>query len=176
MNDLLLSRRGTVLLLAAMLSGCGSPDMTDLQAYIAETKNKQKGTIAPLPELKPATPFAFTTENFRDPFGSEEHEKQQDSSGDGGLHPDLNRPKEELESYALDSLHMVGMVVQGKVLWGLIKAPDGTIHRIKSGNYLGKNFGKVVSVATDQIDLIEIIPEGSNAWRERSSSIALVEK
>ncbi|WP_255210623.1 pilus assembly protein PilP [Methylogaea oryzae] len=75
----------------------------------------------------------------------------------------------------MDSLRMVGTLAKGKVLWGLIKAPDGTIHRVRSGNYLGKNYGKVVSVSADRIDLVEIVADGANAWREQPASIALAE-
>ncbi|BBL72660.1 pilus assembly protein PilP [Methylogaea oryzae] len=170
-----ISRWGVLALACTALAGCGSSDLSDLQAYVAEIKSRQKGTVAPLPELKPATPFVFNTEDFRDPFGSAEREEHQETAGGNGIRPDLNRPKEELESYALDSLRMVGTLAKGKVLWGLIKAPDGTIHRVRSGNYLGKNYGKVVSVSADRIDLVEIVADGANAWREQPASIALAE-
>lgn len=172
---MVMSRWAVVLLASTLLVGCESSDLSDLHAYVAEVKSRQKSTVSPLPEIKPATPFVFNPENFRDPFGVAEHEENQETMEDNGLRPDMNRPKEELEAYALDSLRMVGTLESGKVLWGLVKAPDGTIHRVKAGNYLGKNYGKVVSVSADRIDLVEIIAEGTKAWREKPASIALAE-
>ncbi|TAN51693.1 MAG: pilus assembly protein PilP [Methylococcaceae bacterium] len=157
-----------------LLAGCGPSDLSDLKAYVTHAKNSQKGTVAPLPEIKPATPFVFNAEDFRDPFGVVEREERQEMTGESGIRPDVNRPKEELEAYALDSLRMVGTLSQRGVLWGLLKAPDKTIHRVRPGNYLGKNYGKVVSVSADRIDLVEIIQEGTG-WRERAASVSLAQ-
>lgn len=168
-------QRLAVLWVVLALSGCGSPDLSDLRAYLAEVKSRPKNPITPLPELKPATPYVFSAEGFRDPFGSTERDDRTEVVGENGVRPDLNRPKEELETYTLDSLRMVGTLAQGEVLWGLLKAPDGTIHRVRSGNYVGKNYGRVVSVSADRIDVIEIVPDGGNAWREQPASIALAE-
>ena len=169
-------RWGMLVLTGVVLVGCGSSDMADLQTFVADVKkNGPKAPVAPLPEIKPATPFVFNAEDLRDPFGVATREENTDATGDSGIRPDTNRPKEELESYALDGLRMVGTVEQGKILWGLVKAPDGTIHRLRPGNYAGKNYGKVVSVAADRIGLLEIVAEGTNAWHERDASIALAE-
>lgn len=168
-------RWGVIVLASLALSGCGPSDLSDLQTYVAGVKNSQKARVTPLPEIKPATPFVFNTEDFRDPFGAEAREERSDVVEGSGIHPDTNRPKEELESFALDSLRMVGTLTQSKTLWGLVKAPDGTIHRVRSGNYMGKNYGKVVSVSANRIELVELIAEGTSAWREQTSSIALAE-
>lgn len=174
MTRCLLRQCAVLGLTGGLLLGCGSSDMSDLQAYVTATKNSQKGTVAPLPEIKPATPFAFNAEDFRDPFGVEEREERPEMAGESGIRPDVNRPKEELESYALDSLRMVGTLSQRGVLWGLLKAPDNTIHRVRSGNYMGKNYGKVVGVSPERIDLMEIVAEGTG-WREKPASISLAQ-
>ncbi|WP_255210624.1 pilus assembly protein PilP [Methylogaea oryzae] len=80
-----ISRWGVLALACTALAGCGSSDLSDLQAYVAEIKSRQKGTVAPLPELKPATPFVFNTEDFRDPFGSAEREEHQETAGGNGI-------------------------------------------------------------------------------------------
>jgi type IV pilus assembly protein PilP len=69
----------------------------------------------------------------------------------------------------------VGTVVMKSGLWGLIKASDGTIHRVRVGNYIGKNYGKIIRISNDKIELTEIVPDKPGSWREQSASLALSE-
>lgn len=160
----------------SILTGCGDQDLTDLQSWVTEVKSRPKGPIEPLPEFKTVEPFVFNAEIVRSPFEPVEEETTAEQvAPTGGLRPDLDRPKEELEAYALDSLRMVGTVLQSGSLWGLVRANDGTIHRVRKDNYMGKNFGKIVRVAEDKIEVLEIIQDSTNAWRERPATLALAE-
>lgn len=161
-----------------MLGGCADDNYTDLQAYVAEVKARQKGTVEPLPEVKTVEPFVLTTEDLRDPFLTdikEEEPEEETSKLDSGIRPDSTRPREELEAYELDSLRMMGTVIQLGQTWGLVRAKDGTIHRVKVGNYMGKNYGKVINIKENQIELIEIISESPGTWRERKAALDLSE-
>ncbi|MDD1641755.1 MAG: pilus assembly protein PilP, partial [Methylococcaceae bacterium] len=60
-------------------------------------------------------------------------------------------------------------------LWGLVKADDGSIHRVQIGNYMGKNYGKVINISADKIELMEIVPDKPGKWREQQTSLALTE-
>jgi len=165
-------------ILAVMLGGCADDNYTDLQAYVAEVKARQKGTVEPLPEVKTVEPFVLTTEDLRDPFLTdikEEEPEEETSKLDSGIRPDSTRPREELEAYELDSLRMMGTVIQLGQTWGLVRAKDGTIHRVKVGNYMGKNYGKVINIKENQIELIEIISESPGTWRERKAALDLSE-
>ncbi len=182
-NLLLISRRRLFLILSSLffsvlLTGCGDDDFADLQKYITEVKAKPKGTIQPLPEVKPVEPFVFKPEGLRDPFKlvseSQEAEDAGISVGDG-IKPDTSRRKEELEAYSLDSLRMVGTIVMKSNLWGLVKASDKTIYRVQVGNYMGKNYGKIIRILTDKIELMEIVPDKPGTWREQQTSLALTE-
>lgn len=162
--------------LFSLLSGCGGQDLADLQSWVAEVKSRPKGPIEPLPEFKTVEPFVFDADEVRTPFEAVAEETTADQgTATGGLRPDFDRPKEELEAYALDSLRMVGTVFQSGTLWGLVRANDGTIHRVRKDNYMGKNFGKIVRIAEDKIEVIEIIQDSTNAWRERPATLALAE-
>ena len=80
-----------------------------------------------------------------DPFGPAKIElaaKSASSSTTSGLKPDLNRPKEPLEAFPLESLKMVGVLQQKNTNFALIKADTG-LYRVKVGNYMGQNFGIV---------------------------------
>lgn len=62
-------------------------------------------------------------------------------------------------------------------LWALIKVTDGTIHRVHVGNYLGQNYGKIIRIQGDKVELLEIVPDTApGTWRERPNSIAISEK
>ncbi|WP_374090869.1 pilus assembly protein PilP [Methylomicrobium lacus] len=162
----------------ALLSGCANDDLSDLNAFIAAEKAKPKGTIEPLPEIKVVEPFIFNPDGLRDPFVPlEQTAEASDSAAEAGtgIKPDLTRPKEELEAFSLDSLRMVGTVNAKTGLWGLVKAGDSTVYRVKVGNYLGKNYGKVIRILSDKIELMELISDKPGSWREQQASLALAE-
>ena len=71
---------------------------------------------------------------------------------------------------------MVGSIGAGASLEGLIKDTEGTVHRVHRGNYLGQNNGKVVAINELQIELVELVPNGTGGWMERHATIALPEK
>ena len=86
--------------------------------------------------------------------------------------PDISRNKEPLEKFSLDSLRMVGTLSRSKQVWAIISAPDGNVFAITLGNYLGRNFGKVVNVFANKIEISESILDSGN-WRHRSASILM---
>ena len=161
------------------LAGCGNDDFSDLNQYISRIKAEPKGAIKPLPEIKIVETFIFNPEGLRDPFKPlvqpEQQNEMMEQSAGGGIKPDTTRRKEDLEAFPLEALKMVGTVVMKSNLWGLVKADDGTIHRVQVGNYMGKNYGKVIRINTDKIELMEIVPDKPGTWREQQTSLALTE-
>jgi type IV pilus assembly protein PilP len=164
---------------AVLLSGCANEDLSDLKAFIAAEKAKPKGRIDPLPEIKVVEPFIFNPEGLRDPFAPLEQTNESlggaaEEAG-SGIKPDLTRPKEELEAFSLDSLRMVGTVSTKAGLWGLIKANDSTVYRVQVGNYMGKNYGKIIRIVSDKVEVMELISDKPGIWREQQASLALAE-
>lgn len=141
-------------------------------------KNIKPINIAPIEPMPPIDSFRFDPEGLRDPFRPIEKSIETLAAlaiAANGIQPDFNRHKEELEGYSLDTLRMVGTVKIKGVLWGLIKASDGTIHRVSEGNYLGKNYGRILRILQDRIEIREIVQDQPGAWREHQTSIALSE-
>ena len=164
-------------LFLVLLSGCGN-DYSDLNQYISSVKAEPKGAIAPLPEIKVIEPFMFNPEGLRDPFKPLEQPVQDEvaeQTTGGGIKPDFTRRKEELEAFPLEVLKMVGTVSMKSSLWGLVKADDGTIHRVQVGNYIGKNYGKIIRISADKIELMEIVPDKPGTWREQQTSLGIIE-
>ena len=162
--------------LAVLLAGCAG-DMSDLEAWVQEVQSRQKGRIEPLPEVKPYESFTYAAQDLRDPFTppSEEAILPVLVGSGSKVRPNLNRPREPLEEYPLDSLRMVGILELKGTRWALIKTPDDTIHRVRVGNYMGQNHGRITRITETQVDLIEIVPDGLGGWMERKAQVALTE-
>ena len=163
----------------ATSSGCGHDGFNDLREYVSEVKAKPKGSIQPLPEIKIVEPYIFNPDGLRDPFRPLERilqaENLQAVITTGGIRPDLSRRKEDLETYSLDTLRMVGTLSMKSTVWGLVRISDGTVHRVKEGYFMGRNHGKIIRIIEDKIELMEIVPDKPGSWREQQASLALVE-
>lgn len=169
-------RKFIPLMVPLLLAGCANQDMTDLHDYVAEVKGRPASGIEPIPEVKQVIGFIYTAKNRRDPFTRQEDETTaSEAILDNGIRPDPNRRKEELESFTLDSLRMVGTLEQDDQTWGLIKTTDGTIHRVATGNYMGQNDGRITRISEDKIELIELVPTGSG-FLEKEVAVALGEE
>jgi len=170
-------KRLLVVSAVASLTACGG-DMSDLNRFIAETKTKHHGKVDPLPEFPPYETFAYTADQYRDPFRAQTDlsvgvvaEQQQYD----GPRPEATRRREPLESYPIDSLKMVGLLQQRSQTWALVRDPDGTIHRVQPGNYAGQNHGKITSVSENRIDITELVPDGLSGWVNREAQLAMTE-
>lgn len=164
--------------LALIISGCSDNNMSDLTKYISDIKQKPKGAIEKLPEINMVEPFIFPVDTLRDPFKALEEPEPDQGEGistGNGPKPDFNRRKEELEAFPLDGLKMSGTIIMKSKLWGLVRASDKTIHRVQVGNYMGKNFGKIIRISSEKIELMEIVPDKPGTWREQQTYLALTQ-
>lgn len=163
-------------LTVVLFTGSTEPSVQDLRDFVATTKATLPGKkLDPLPTVEPYRPFNYSAQGLKDPFTLSEFAKQaKPPAVDNGIRPDPERPREPLEKYALGSLVMVG-TIQKDDLWGLIKSPDGIIHRVKVGNYLGTDYGKITAVSKQRIDIKEIISTSESGWLERDNFLSLAE-
>jgi type IV pilus assembly protein PilP len=162
-------------LAALTLGGC-TLGRTDLEQWVAAEKAKKGVPLDPLPPVKTFETFEYRDQDLRDPFSPSPEEQRQDQASASGPRPDMNRPREPLESSPLDSLAMVGTIGQASAVEGLVKDADGVVHRVHVNNYLGQNYGRITAIAEDHIDLVELIPNGTGGWMERQATIALGDK
>jgi len=165
---------------AALLAGCGE-GLGDLQDFVTQIRAKPPGRIEPIPEFQPYQSFEYTSHDLRDPFKLVDFRRPEENPEEiaalgSGLRPDIDRVKEPLEDFPLDTLRLKGTIDdKDGIKWGLIFAPDNTIHRVLEGNYMGQNHGRIISVTDQTIDLTEIVPDGLGNYIERSSAVALIE-
>ncbi len=162
-------------LLTLALTGCGGEEFQDLRDFVKNAGADMRGKIPPAPEVVPYEPFAYdNVTNLSSPFKPRKPELQ--SGGRAGLNqPDLDRPKEALEEFPLEALKMVGYLEQKNVGYAVLRAPDSKIYRVKVGNYLGLNFGKILEVQATEVKVKEMVQDSSGDWTERMSTLQLVE-
>jgi type IV pilus assembly protein PilP len=165
-----------ICLMGLGLVGC-QQEKDDLNTYVAKIKAQQKSDIPPIPVMKPYESFEYAAADIKDPFVPtviDMQEPKAEPIEDNGLRPDSNRRREALESFELTELQYVGTLEKDKV-WALVRAPDGVIHRVQSGNYMGRNHGKITSISEAKLELNEIVPNGRGGYIDRNTSVAAVE-
>jgi len=160
------------------LTACtGGSEVEDLQEFVADTLNTQRGRIQPLPEFQPYSAFVYSASALRSPFESpvafEELASSQANTVDA---PDPNRRKQALERFALGELSLVGTMSKldgSENLKALVKTMSGSVHTVEVGQYMGKNHGRIINISESKIDLIEVVPNGSGGWISRPHSMGL---
>jgi len=169
-------RRTCIMLFVTLtLVGCGGEEFQDLKDFVRNSGADMRGKVPPPPEIKPYEPFSYDNSTaIPDPFKPRKTEIKTDNHA-GQNQPNLDRPKEELEEFPLETLKMVGYLQQANIGYGVIRSSDGKLHRIKSGNYIGTNFGQVISVSDTEIKIKEMVQDSAGDWSERESSLQLVE-
>ncbi len=163
-----ISRSMLSLSLLLVLVGC-TRGQSDLETWVAKTKAEPAPPLQPLPVMQQFESFEYAAQNLRDPFSPPVPDRNEGS----GPRPDPERRKEVLEAFPLDSMNMAGTIGAGKALVGLVTAPDKVTYRIRPGNYLGQNDGRVTAVYEDRIEIVELVPDGAGGWLERQAKIAL---
>ena len=159
--------------LCLLLAACSSDRLNDLQAWVDHVRATQRGHIEPLPTFKPFETYTYNDVSKQDPF--KPWDTQTALNVGGGIHPNLNRRKGSLEAFPLDSLQMVGTLDFNHQRWAAVKAPDGIVYRVRAGNYMGKNNGKVTKVDNGKIELQEIVPNGVGGWDVRPAALVAKE-
>lgn len=167
-----------VLLTATLISSCSKTKHDDLDAFMAEKKARPAGQIEPIPAFTPYRPFDYEATMLRAPFDRPIAAKDLiELVPQSNVKPDPNRSKEILEQYNFESLRMVGTIEQKGELWALIDDTQGNIHYVKEGNYLGRNHGKITTLTSTYIQVVEIVTAGrSGGWVERPRTLELREK
>ena len=171
-----MSIRVGLALFLVLIFGCDSEQSRVLDGYVEQVKARPKLPLEPLPVLADAERFVFQADDLRNPFQPLENRNQSnqlDRPIANGIKPDIRRNKEALEAYALDGLKMVGTLSNQTGLWGLVRAQDASIHRVKAGNHLGLNDGQVVRISKDKIEVMEILPDKPGIWREQLAVLIL---
>ncbi len=149
-------------------------NIRDLEQFVTEVTARPGADVEPVPEFVPYEGFIYGAAGLRSPFEVPiTIDLDTNTVLNQDVEPDFDRIREPLELQSLSELTMVGMLVTGGVYEALIRDGVGVVHRVRVGNYLGRNHGQIQFISEDQLNLIEIVPSGSGGWVERPQSLAL---
>lgn len=165
-------RKLAVALAGIALVACSGSDNEDLRQWMDGASKDIKGTIPPLPQVKPYEPEAYDAGNLLDPFKAAKIGSEQKKSGGGGLQPDMNRPREPLEAYPQETLKYVGVMTRNKNSFAIIQV-DGSLYQVRVGNYMGQNFGVITKISESEVTLKELIQDSAGDWVEKESTLML---
>jgi type IV pilus assembly protein PilP len=154
------------------LASCSGEQHSDLRQFVKDSDSMPRGRIPPLPEVKPYEPFEYAAFDLTDPFVPRKIEPPKSAKADPRL-PDPNRRKGPLEAFPLENLKMVGTLSQKKEVFALIKTPDNNLYRVRAGEFMGQNFGRIIDISESAVKLKELIQDSGNDWKEEERLLLL---
>ncbi|MEM7220309.1 MAG: pilus assembly protein PilP [Pseudomonadota bacterium] len=167
--------RTSVVLLLLALAGCSSNQKeADLEAFYDKVENEGKGRIDPLPPFEQVAPFNYQAVNLRSPFEPPVVIATRKPPPSGRkVRPDEARSKQYLEQFNIGQLAMVGTLEQSGQLYGLIRDVEAVVTRVRSGDYMGTDHGRIIRIDDTSIELLEIIADGAGGWVERQRLVTM---
>lgn len=159
-----------------LLSGCESGQQGDITNWMNEQAATMKGAVKPLPEIRIFPVVDYLAVDGLEPFNVVRIEPSKPEArrlDDPRLDPD--RQREPLEAYPLESLKMVGLLGKGKSVHALIQA-DKALYQVYVGNFMGRNYGKVIGIKQDSLELQELVEDVNEGWIERVTTMQLQEQ
>ncbi|MFW1858049.1 pilus assembly protein PilP [Acinetobacter defluvii] len=160
--------------LAALLVGCDSR-IDAVNQQMAAIRSQPPLPIEPAPTFDPVPSFNYSAQQLRSPFLPSSLANELKIMSGKRVYPNFSRQSQPLESYALETLSFKGSMKSnnGQIV-GLIQTPDKEVERVQTGNYLGMNQGRIISITPTRIDLLEIVPDGRDGYIERPRSLVLI--
>lgn len=164
-----------IMLGTLVLSGCSSRvDVVNEQ--MQQIRSQPPQPVPPAPVFLPVPSFAYSAQQLRSPFMPPSLAMELRVAAGRQIMPDLSRPPQYLEQFPIESLVMKGTLKRSNgALYGLIQAPEGGVVRVEKGNYLGKNYGRIVDISPSQISVIEIVPNGRDGFVERPRNLVMID-
>ena len=176
-----LDMRRAALAIAALatlgLAGC-SAEHDELQQWMEQQRREAKPNVPPLQPPRKFDPQPYTSAQAVEPFSNQKLSvalKAEARGPNSLLAAELNRRREPLESYPLDSMIMVGSVDKQGQPYALLRV-DNLLYQVKVGDYLGQNYGRITRIAETEITLREIVQDAAGEWIERPATLQLQER
>ncbi len=172
-----LVRPAMAMMALSLLAGCGA-EQEELTQWMEQQRREVKPNVTPLTPPKKFTPQAYVALNGVEPFSAQKLTvalKQEARQPNSLLAAEINRRKEPLEAYPLDSMRMVGSVNRSGRPYALLRV-DNLLYQVKQGDYLGQNYGKITKISETDVTLREIVQDAAGEWIERTSALQLQEK
>ena len=163
-------------LAVSALAAC-SGEQDELQAWMEQQRHEVHPSVQPLSPPQKFDPQTYAGMGGVEPFSSQKLTgalKQEARQPNSAIAAELSRRKEPLEAFPLDSMSMVGSMNQKGALYALLKV-DSLLYQVKTGEYLGQNYGKIMKITETEITLREIVQDAAGEWIERPTTLQLQE-
>lgn len=164
-----------LLVVCLLLGACAGDEHSDLKLWMDGVARDVKGKVPPLPQVRPYEAVAYDAASLIDPFKPAKIGAAEKKASSGGLQPNMDRPREPLEAYPLESLKYVGVMTKKRGSFAIIQV-DGSLYQVKPGNYMGQNFGVITKVSESEVVLKELVQDSAGEWAERVSTLVLQEQ
>ena len=165
------------MLIGLALVAC-SADVDELRQWVELQRHTAHATIKPLLPPKKFLPQPYEAAGGVEPFSVQKLSvaiKQEAAQPNSLLTAEMNRRREPLEAYPLDSMSMVGSITRDNRRYALLRV-DNLLYQVKAGDYLGQNFGRIMKISETDVTLREVVQDAAGEWIERSSTLQLQEK
>jgi type IV pilus assembly protein PilP len=169
---------GAFVAAALLLAGCGDSDVKEVRDWMDQVKRETRPAVKPLSEPKDFIPYAYGAKEAVDPFSQDKLLSQLVKAAETAPDPnkpDMQRPRELLEGYPLDTMHMVGTMQKAGVNYALVQI-DRAVYQVRAGQHIGQNFGIVTRVGDDAINIREVVQDAAGEWVERLAKLELQSK
>lgn len=160
------------LLVTLVLSGC-SDRVSLAEQKMQDIRNQPSQPVKPPPVPEKIEDFTYDAAQFRSPFMPPSLMVAANQTNKvKGVTPDEKRIREPLEAFELSQLTYKGIMVSPSgEKFGMVQRPDGTMATVKVGNYMGKNYGRIVEITATQVNMIEIVPDTRAGFVEKPASL-----
>lgn len=172
-----LVRLGVALLGLSLLAGC-TADHDELRQWMEQQRREIKPNVTPLQAPKKFDPEPYSQTQAVEPFSSQKLSvalKQEARAPNSLLARQLNRRKEPLEAFPLDSMSMVGSVTKQGQPYALLRV-DALLYQVKVGDHIGQNYGQITRISETEITLQETVQDAAGEWIERPATLQLQER
>lgn len=156
------------------LTGCGA-NIDDLILYTNQVRANTQVSVEEYPEFKPLPSVSYKASDLRSPFlrSNKESAVAQAVNTPNCEQPNHKRKKEPLESFGIDGLQMSGVFTNNGRQYALVKANDGSLHKVTVGSYLGLFHGRVTRITDTEITILEMLPDGAGCWKSKQASLTM---
>jgi type IV pilus assembly protein PilP len=143
-----------------------------------QQRREIKPSVTPLQAPKKFDPEPYSQTQAVEPFSNQKLSvalKQEARAPNSLLARQLNRRKEPLEAFPLDSMRMVGSVTKQGLPYALLRV-DALLYQVKVGDHIGQNYGQITRINETEITLQETVQDAAGEWIERPATLQLQER
>jgi len=166
--------------LGVFLSGCADSGDEELRTWMAEQRNSMRPKTEAVSEPKPFVPQAYADLGMLNPFDLRKltsgfkWDAVNPVTNSSLVAPELNRRKEPLENFPLDTMALVGSLKKNDKEAALLRV-DKLIYQVNVGSYIGQNYGKITKITETELSVREIVQDAAGEWIERQAVLQLQE-